>query len=126
MKKLLFFIVFIIYSLSSFGVSLNYFYCCGKLKQVSVALKHKGGECNGFKGKDCCKNKIVQLKISDEQQHQPIVALGIEKLFPVGVLQATFSPQAIIGLIDTSSFISHSPPLLSHTSLSILFGVFRI
>jgi len=56
------------YSIASFGVSLNYFYCCGKLKTVSLALKTEDRDCKGKAKKGCCDNKTVTIKLKVDQQ----------------------------------------------------------
>ncbi len=70
MKKLLLIGLLLCYGLASFGVSLNYFYCCGKLKSVTIAVNaNNEDDCTGPKGKGCCDNKTVTLKIKTVQKN---------------------------------------------------------
>ena len=56
------------YSIASFGVSLNYFYCCGKLKTISFAEKSIAKACKGSKKKNCCRTEKVTVKLKTDQK----------------------------------------------------------
>lgn len=67
------------YCIASFGVSLDYFYCCGKLKSISIQKNENRTECKGDFKKGCCRHekKLVKLKIdqktsvtNNEHSHQ--------------------------------------------------------
>ena len=68
MKKFAIILILICYTTASFGVSLNYFYCCGKLKTISIATKTKDKSCKGNLKKDCCKNQKVKVKLKSDQK----------------------------------------------------------
>lgn len=68
MKKFAIILILICYTTATFGVSLNYFYCCGKLKTVSLATKTKDKSCKGNLKKDCCKNQKVKVKLKSDQK----------------------------------------------------------
>lgn len=68
LKKLLTILILVCYSISSFGVSLNYFYCCGKLKTISFTTTNKGKNCKGDLKKGCCKNEKVKVKLKTDQK----------------------------------------------------------
>ena len=68
MKKVLVVAILISYSIASFGVSINYFYCCGKLKTVSLTTKtgeetYKSKSTNGY-----ARNLTVTIKIMADQK----------------------------------------------------------
>ncbi len=62
-----------VYGVASFGLSINYLYCCGDLTDVKVSVKVEevdecGMEMEMEGGEDCCQNDAVTLKIVSEQQ----------------------------------------------------------
>lgn len=68
-KKIFLSILIICYCISSYGVSINYFYCCGKLKTISLnQIPQKSTSCKANMGKDCCKyeKKLIKLKIDQK------------------------------------------------------------
>ncbi len=126
-KKFSIIVVLFFYSLTSFGVSVNYFYCCGKLKEVSIKLDQPPvhEKCPMKGDKDCCKNKTVELKLTSQQEaSQPIL---FEPLLLATILSSpTFdwgSPLISQGLF---SQLQNRPPPLARTSLNILHSNFRI
>lgn len=68
MKRALLIVVLIAYSLASVGISLNYFYCCGKLKKVSLAVTADHKTCKSKAPKGCCENKTVTVKLKTDQK----------------------------------------------------------
>jgi hypothetical protein len=67
-KKVLLIGILFAYSIASFGVSLNYFYCCGKLKSISLFAKTNENNCKGKSKKSCCNNKVVTLQLKIDQK----------------------------------------------------------
>ncbi len=67
MKKFTAILLLSLYSLSSLGLSLKSFYCCGKLKSVTVTItQDQQKECSNSDGKsDCCKTKFQIFKVKD-------------------------------------------------------------
>ena len=68
MKKVIVIALLFSYSIASFGVSLNYFYCCGKLKAVSLVANTEEKNCNAKSKKGCCDNKTVTIKLKVDQK----------------------------------------------------------
>src|SRR5688572_10806484 len=68
MKKISLILLICIYSLSSFGVSFKEFYCCGKLKSISVSvLPDAKNNCNKDRTDEgCCKTKYQYFKVEDK------------------------------------------------------------
>jgi len=68
LKRILVLLIFSFYSIASLGVSVNHFYCCGKLKEVSLAA-NVGAKCFGEQSaKGCCENKTVTVKLKADQK----------------------------------------------------------
>ncbi|OJU27602.1 MAG: hypothetical protein BGN92_15285 [Sphingobacteriales bacterium 41-5] len=126
MKKFTIIAVLLFYSLATFGVSLNYFYCCGKLKEVTINLNppvaHK---CLMKDGKDCCKNEKVELKVSADQQFsQQIVFEPL--LFLKPALTNYFEISDRVESSVCFGWYQNKPPPGTNTSLNILQRNFRI
>ncbi|MEP7322278.1 MAG: hypothetical protein ABI761_10175 [Saprospiraceae bacterium] len=68
MKKSVAILLLIAYIISSNGISLNYFYCCGKLLTISLVAGDEGKNCTGKSMSGCCENKIVTFKLKADQK----------------------------------------------------------
>ncbi|MBS1759842.1 MAG: hypothetical protein JST23_06925 [Bacteroidetes bacterium] len=127
MKKLLVILLLISYSVASYGVTLNYFYCCGKLKTVSInEIKKEDNNCPGKKNKKCCKYKKVQIKLKADQKQTPKVdftihAPSIVAPIPQNTLIAYTLIEHPISIIQ----LQKPPPLYPEGS-NIYYCVFKI
>lgn len=72
LKKLLVILLLMVYGLSSSGMTIQFHYCCGKLKsiQLSPVSEKKCGMKHSMKmlNKPCCNDKQVELKLKGEQR----------------------------------------------------------
>lgn len=68
MKKAILLLLICFYTLSTLGVSLKEFYCCGKLKSVSLTFaKHTKDNCSmGDDSDDCCETLFQFFKVKDK------------------------------------------------------------
>lgn len=69
MRKIIVIAILLSYSIASFGVSLNYFYCCGKLEAVSLTVNTEEKDCAAGSKKGCCDNKTVTIKLKIDQKN---------------------------------------------------------
>ncbi len=128
MKKVALILLICIYSLATAGFSLKEFYCCGKLKSVSVTLAQvtdlkcsKGDEKSG-----CCDNKYHFNKVKDnhfvsDDLNIPLKHFTLLNLFPPSFQQFLFD----LPKINVANR-SNAPPLHSGVSSYIYNCVFRI
>ncbi|MEI7471728.1 MAG: hypothetical protein WCJ85_05680 [Chitinophagaceae bacterium] len=127
MKKGLLILVLCCYALASFGVSLNYFYCCGKLKSVSLTPTTKKQKCcKTMAKKGCCNNKTITYKLSIDQKDHSQMAYHFES--PMSNLDL---PDQLYNLPSSSTIISKNsidkrPPPNTAIDRSVLYCVFRI
>src|SRR4051794_8835060 len=95
MKKIVLILLILIYSMSTFGVGLKEFYCCGKLKSISVTLIDSGKEkCN--KGDDkggCCQSKYQFLQVKDK--HFASVHPSLPLKYNIAFVSTIFYFQAV-------------------------------
>lgn len=147
-KKFIVIILLVCYSFSTLGLSVNFFYCCGILKSVSIKeqskncpkpfVKPKTSSCckskkqasfpisgETFK-KNCCQNKQVNFNLSIDQQDQKYRSINpVNKSFALHPL--SFLP------IQPTSFTTSllattykSPPKPFAQGKNIFICVFRI
>ncbi|MEO7394596.1 MAG: hypothetical protein ABIU11_06600 [Chitinophagaceae bacterium] len=122
MKKIALILLISMYALSSFGIGIEQFYCCGTLKSTSISFLRevkekcsKGDEKNG-----CCQTQFTSLKVKDT--HIPAGAISSSvNIFPDIVLFN--SPFDGVELLTHQTIVNnpgHAPPLLKDTPLYIL------
>ncbi|MFZ1528291.1 MAG: hypothetical protein WAT19_06115 [Ferruginibacter sp.] len=126
LKKLFLIALIISYGLSSFGVSLNYFYCCGKLKSVTLKTQ-TNPRCSPKKKKGCCENKKVSLKLGIDQKAAETKSIAADVPFK-DITPARYAAVKSETFGDTAAGqnnFSNGPPL-SLLKKNILHCVFRI
>ena len=128
MKKFALILLICIYSLSTVGFSLKEFYCCGKLKSVTVALAQdtkqkcsKGDEKSG-----CCKTKYQYFKVKDNHRASAHVATALNSFSELHTITPSYQSISIatqeIDVINGN----HAPPLYTGVPTYISNCVFRI
>jgi len=147
-KKFIAIILLVCYSFSTLGLSVNFFYCCGILKSVSlkeqnkscpapVAKPQKSSCCKSkekasfpvsgetFK-KNCCQNKLLSFNLDIDQQDQKTISVNpVNKIF--ALLPSIFLPLEATSF--TASLIAStytSPPKPFAQGKNIFICVFRI
>ena len=128
MKRTALLLLICIYSLSTFGVSLKEFYCCGKLKSVTVTLQeYENQKCNKRDDKNgCCKTKFQFYKVTDKHFGSNILT-GPVKHFTELPLFTTYI-QIISPVVQQAEIANsnHAPPLYNGVPAYISNCVFRI
>ena len=128
MKKFALFIMLCIYTLSSLGIGVNSFYCCGILKSTGLTLGQsftdgcsKGNEKNG-----CCNNKFKSLQIKESHIASDTFTTT-EQLYTILHL-ANPALQVLIIAIPTMgiSYSTHAPPLRQQIPFYISYCVYRV
>ncbi len=128
MKRTAIIFLLTIYSLSTFGISLKEFYCCGKLKSISLALSFEGKEkCSKGDNKDgCCKTKYQYFKVKDIHLLTAHVATPLNYCIDFHTITPFY--QSISFVTQEIDIIngSHAPPLHTGVPIYISNCVFRI
>lgn len=125
MKKLASLILLLVYGLSSTGMTIQFHYCCGKLKDISfspVAVKQCGMKHMSV-GKPCCNDKRVELKLKADQKTEQVAKF----MFSVPVPEKPESGDFVLTPFVSSTVVPEifAPPPLTN-SLYILHCVYRI
>lgn len=132
MKKVLFFILSIIYLTTSTGANLHYHYCMGTLADWSIWVKHEEKKCSkcGMEKKDgadngCCKDEHKWLKIEDDQKANFFIespALSPTEINHIDRYSFTWLSIDILHLLP----LSNAPPRKGDIDVFILNSNFRI
>ena len=86
MKNTALLLLISIYSLSTFGVNLKEFYCCGKLKSVTLTLhEFENRKCNKANDKSgCCKTKFQFYIVNDKHFAADILSTPVKHFTYLG------------------------------------------
>lgn len=126
MKRVVLILILSIYSLSTFGVSVKQFYCCGKLQLVTISLvKDDKDKCSKSDNDgNCCKTKYQFFKVKDKHFGSTQIAV---KHF-AGPVYFSPSYQKVSFVSQPANIIngSHAPPLYSGIPIYISNCVFRV
>jgi hypothetical protein len=128
MKKTALLLLICIYFLSTFGISLKEFYCCGKLRSVTVTLQlNEIQKCNKRDDKSgCCKTKFRFYKVGDKHFGSNILSSPIKKFTDLPLF-ITYIPIRFPAAQQTEIANSnHAPPLYNGVAAYISNCVFRI
>jgi hypothetical protein len=127
-KKITIILLLGIYSLSTLGLSLKSFYCCGKLKSVTVSIaQDQQQKCANDDGtNDCCKTKYQFFKVKDNHVAGDVLTAPVIHFC---YLHLFTSPYQVINYPSEKNEIanlSNAPPL-HHTVPGYIFNcVFRV
>jgi hypothetical protein len=111
------------------GFSMKEFYCCGKLKSISLTIVDEGkAKCkHGDSNTDgCCKNKFQYLKVKDN--HVKAVKTILQSSF-LSVLDTQFPALQSVpfsSIKENTSYQSNAPPLYNGVPVYLSNCVFRI
>ncbi len=111
------------------GFSLKEFYCCGKLKSISLTIADDGkAKCkNGDSNIDgCCKNKFQSFKVKDNHLASAHVATPLNSFSDLHTITPSY--QSISFATQEIDVIngSHAPPVHAGVPIYISNCVFRI
>jgi hypothetical protein len=125
-KKIFLIAILISYCLASLGVSINYFYCCGKLKTVSLVAAIEEKNCTGKSEKGCCKNKTITVKLKIDQKESTHETYDFVALLLTPALYSTGYSYRNIASNGSLNPLYKRPPPDNLPSRQVLFSIFRI
>ncbi|TAL56850.1 MAG: hypothetical protein EPN85_14780 [Bacteroidetes bacterium] len=108
MKKIFSVLLSVVFLFSAMGVTINSHYCGMKLKSVSLTAKGCCCKKNVKMPKDCCKNEIKYVKITDD--YSPASQFYVEKIDVLPTIFSFVYSSAISHLPSSLFFENHSPP----------------
>jgi hypothetical protein len=123
MKKIFLILLICAYTLSTMGVGLKEFYCCGKLKSKFITLTgNNKADCTT---EGCCKTKHQFLKLNDNHFasadiYRPAVHFAVLSFYTPAYHITSFTQQ-----VENANG-SHAPPLYDNLPIYLSNCVFRI
>jgi len=125
-KRVLLITILISYSVVSLGISVNYFYCCDKLKTISFAVNTGVKDSKAESKKGCCDNRTVILKLKTDQKSGEQAAFDLDAPLSPAILHTHDYNVANLAISSLINPLYKRPPSLNLPSRNILFCVFRI
>ena len=129
MKKVVIILLICSYSLATMGFSLKEFYCCGKLKSITVLfVPDEKQKCSKGEGAGCCDNKFQFFKLKDKHITAEKVSISVMPFTDLDLFTPFRSLQQVWFASPKNFFAnrSNAPPLHSGVSAYIYNCVFRI
>jgi len=124
-KRIAVILLVIIYSASVYGITINRFYCCGKLASVSLSAGHPSKNDGKAVGSTCCKTIKENFKVKDNH-FSAKTDLTLKNSFAL-ITPVFFIPasQNRISLREIGAYNSQAPPV-QRDPLYILYSNYRI
>jgi hypothetical protein len=129
MQKIAVILLICVYALSSFGVGIKQFYCCGKLKSTSISLVENSKEkcAKGDKKSGCCKTEFKSLKVKDTHIAADAINNPAKHFTDFHVFIPSFEVAALANEPMGIANASHAPPPSHHgVAVYILNCTYRI
>ena len=128
MKKISLILMICIYSLSTLGLGVRQFYCCGKLKSTDITfVQESKGKCGMGTEKDgCCKFKFKSLKVKDSHVAADGIATPVKHFTDLHLYTPSFEIITLANQPMNVTNTSHAPPLCCGLPIYILNCVYRI
>jgi hypothetical protein len=127
-KKVIAILLLSIYAVSTLGLSLKRFYCCGKLKSVTVSVaddqQQKRGNDDGMN--DCCKTKYQFYKVKDNHVAADVINTPVLHFINLHLFTSSFEVLNYPSEEVYVAYQSNAPPLFHAVPDYIFNCVFRI
>ncbi len=125
MKKTAIIVLLCIYTASVFGVSVNRFYCCGRLQSTTVSAIAFSK--NDTKDDGCCKHQQNVLKVNDSHEASEASKVAKNGFVLIHTAVAVYQSQALfVTAANCNHNIINGPPPLLHSPLYTMFCNYRI
>jgi hypothetical protein len=112
MKKIAAIFLLTIYSLTTMGIGIRQFYCCGKLRSTNITLlqesKEKCSNTDAMKG--CCKTKFKSLKVKGDHVTGNSAVHFIKYFTDLDIPSHLFEINVVINEPMVVADTSHAPP----------------
>lgn len=127
MKKTAVLVLIFLYALSSFGIGIRQFYCCGKLKATSLnIIASPKKSCSAGESNGCCNTKYQYFKVKDSHFGTQEINSPFNHLAEAPLLLFPTWDLSLVTTQTSSGFFAHAPPLPPCTPIYIMNCVYRI
>ena len=112
MKKITLILLICMYTISSVGVGISQFYCCGKLKTTSLSFIQAGSnKCNQKGMEGCCKTTFKSLQVKDSHVAASAITTQVKTFSDVLINYSSFSVVEVYVPHMKVAFADTAPPL---------------
>lgn len=127
-KKITAILLLSLYSLSTLGLSLESFYCCGNLESVTVSISQheEQASANDHGTSDCCKTKYQFFKVKDNHVAADVISTPVLHFINLHLFTLSFEVINYPSEENYAAHLSNAPPLLDKVPGYIFNCVFRI
>ncbi len=128
MKKVAAIFIICIYAISSLGFSVKEFYCCGKLKSVSLSLHGDGGKAfsKNESNNKCCQTKFQTVKVKNSHLASTVLINCANNCQPLLSFTPVHAVKFVVVVPGIDGNRSHAPPLHPGVAAYISNCVYRI
>lgn len=129
MKKGALILLISIYSLSTFGIGIKQFYCCGILKSTNISfVKYESKEkCDKDKTMSgCCKTKFSSFKVKDSHTAPDAINSPVKHFTDLHLFSPSFEIMSLANQPIAVANTSYAPPLKQDIPIYILCCTYRI
>ena len=128
MKRTAIILLLLVYLVSCVGIAVNKFYCCGKLKTVSLSATatNVANKISSAQKNPCCNHTSQTFKVKD--QHVASATVVINSAPFVSLQKNYYSKVEVqsLSIKETSAIFYNAPPNLSGNSIYSLYCNYRI
>ncbi|HTC00478.1 MAG TPA: hypothetical protein VK705_07330 [Ferruginibacter sp.] len=129
MKKFSLILLILVYTSSTFGMVVKEFYCCGKLRSVSLSFSTESKQKAEKKtiGTGCCKTKYFSSKVKDNHVQADAIAFDANHFVQLDTHLSSFKLICFVNpQVNVTSGINDPPLLHSNTPVYIFIRSIRI
>ncbi len=128
MKKFAAILIISIYAVATMGFSMKEFYCCGKLKKVSIVVVEQKEKCSkGDSNSDgCCNNKYHYFKVKDNHVSAVNTEFTAAHFLGLHILSTFFQNNIFSSQKTVIAYKSNAPPFHRSVPVYISNCVYRI
>ena len=128
MKQISLILLLKIYALATFGVGINHFYCCGKLKSSDISFVQQGTEkcAKGDQTDGCCKTEYQSVKVKDSHVVAEEMTVPAKHFNDVHIFHSSTAFAELINSPQNIANSSHAPPFSRSVPAYILNCIYRI
>ncbi len=128
MKKAALILLVTIYALSSFGIGIKQFYCCGELEATNLTfIQQDVKKCGKQDEEGCCQTKYQFYKVSDQHAAAVDIISPTKQFTLLHVFTPIYTSLALVNQqLNDSANSSNAPPLHSGVPLFIFNCIYRV
>jgi len=128
MKKLSAILLISIYAVATMGFNMKEFYCCGKLKKVTIAVVTQKDKCTkgDNKSEGCCNNKYHYFKVKDNHVSAVTTEFTAAHFTHLHTFSTCFHNNIYSSQKTVIAYKSNAPPFHRSVPVYIANCVYRI